>query len=78
MKHKEYHYRVNSIKKQIDNLRQINEEQHFIIHELQRGLNATTLECANIKTELVKVQNALTNNLLLGDFKKIIKEGKSE
>ena len=26
MKYKEYHYRVNSIKKQIDKLRQINEE----------------------------------------------------
>lgn len=76
MRYKEYHYRVNSIKNQIDNLRQINEKQHFIIHELQNGLNETTLECANIKTELVKVQNALTN--LLDNYKKILKEDKSE
>ena len=76
MKYKEYHYRVNPIKNQIDNLRQINEKQHFIIHELQGGLNATALECANLKTELVKVQNSLTN--LLDNYKKVLKEGKSE
>ena len=71
MKYKEQHYRINPIKNQIDNLRQINEKQHFIIHELQSGLNATALECANVKTELVKVQSTLTN--LLGDYKKMLK-----
>ena len=71
MRYKEYHYRVNPIKNQIDNLRQINEKQHFIIHELQKGLNDTSLECANVKMELLKVQSSLTN--LLDNYKKILK-----
>ena len=77
MKYKEYHYRVNSIKKQIDNLRQINEGQHFIIYKLQNKFNSVSLECANIRTELVKVQNALTN-FVSNHNKVIIKEDKSE
>lgn len=71
MRYKEYHYRVNPIKKQIDELRQTNEKQHFIIQVLQRGLNSTTSECTNLKTELAKVQKTLTN--LLDNYKKILK-----
>lgn len=70
MRYKEYHYRVNSIKKQIDNLRQINEEQHFIIYNLKSKLDDVTLDCANLRTELVKAQVSLDN--LLSSYNRII------
>lgn len=76
MKYKEYHYRVNSIKKQIDKLRQINEEQHFIIYKLKSNLDNVSLECANIRTELVKCQNSLHN--LLSSYNKVIIKGGQE
>ena len=63
MRYKEYHYRVNSIKKQIDKLRQINEEQHFIIYKLKSNLDDIKLQCANLRTEIVQTQTSL--NLLL-------------
>ena len=72
MKYKEYHYRVNSIKKQIDKLRQINNEQHFVIYKLKSNLNNISLECTNLKTDIVKLQSAMTN--LLSSNKLIIKK----
>lgn len=76
MRYKEYHYRVNSIKKQLDNLRQINEEQYYIMYKQKNDLDSVTLQCANLRTQLMQVQYELTN--LLGNYKKIIKDDRGE
>lgn len=61
MRYKEYHYRVNPIKKQIDELRQSVELQCFTIYKQRCNLDNVTLQCANLRLEIEKLQNALIN-----------------
>ena len=61
MRYKEYHYRVNPIKKQIDELRQAVELQCFTIYKQRCNLDNVTLQCANLRLEIAKLQNTLIN-----------------
>lgn len=82
MRYKEYHYRVNPIKKQIDELRHTIDINIYTIYKQRCNLDDVTLQCANLRLEIEKLQNTLTNlsNIYVtSNYNKVInKEDKSE
>ena len=68
MRHKEYHYRVPSIYRQIEKLQYcLNQEKFFRLTTEQR-LAEVNLEIANIKLELTKAQSYIDKATLLKEM----------